>query len=143
MIRRPPPYGESVQQMNGPAALSSSQVGLWRERIRHEQWAATRAHPFNPVRSDLGRDARLRMEITLALRSDQRLRVPEAPAVRKVGQPFGQRNVSAQQAPALAMLRGAQNSVSVQEAGSLTARQMQAMGTRFKNEASCWNPLAR
>ena len=140
MIRRPPCYGESVQQMNGPAAVSSSQVGLWRERVRHEQWAATRSHPFSPVRSDLGRDARLRTEITLALRNDRRLRVPVPPAhvtARKVGRPF------APPAPATVMLRGAQNTVPVREMGSLTARQMQAMGTRFKNEESCWNPLVR
>ena len=41
------------------------------------------------------------------------------------------------------LVRGAHTLVEPRYSGSLTSRQMQAMGARFRNEPSAWNPLVR
>ena len=146
MTRRPPV--NNVMNMNGPSATFSQQIDLWRERVQHEQWATTRAHPFTPVRSKLGRDARLRNEITLALQDDKRLRAVmrampplPGPSPRKFGRLPSSKPLAP--LPATAMPLGSQTVLAPMDAGSLTARELQQMRVQFKNEPSTLNPLVR
>ena len=124
---------EPVQQTNGPAALSTAQVDLWRQRLEHEQWSSFRAHPANVFGGKLGRDARLRTEITLALRADSRLmRAPAPPPPRR--QPFTARPLPT--FDPVPMLRASTVASDLAATGSFTTSALRATGARFKNEES-------
>lgn len=139
---RGPSMDESVLNMNGSAAITTVQCNLWRQRLDQESWATTRAHPFTTIKDakGLGRDARIRNEIELALRADRRLRVaPTPPTLRgfqtpcfrprlPVAPPASQRRLTAP-------FRSTHVATPIAAAGSFTTHELRGLA-QFKNEVS-------
>ena len=124
----------------GPAAVTTPQSNLWRERLQNERWAATRAHPMTDVKCKLGRDARLRTEIDFALNFDERLRRPtfstprtyEGP-IHKPRMPFTPAHLRNPWGMA-PYSRGSQVATPVAMAGYFSTDELQMLNATFKNE---------
>ena len=139
---RPPT--ELVAQSWGPAALTSQQSNLWRERVAQECWATSRAHPRSGQRTALSRQARLATEIDLALLFAAKVRAGPTEYTRARTEVAEARRVRREQRAAALAIRAARPTfvlgqhvaTPVSEAGSLTTMQLQELGCRFKNETS-------
>ena len=124
----------------GPAAVTTPQSNLWRERLQNERWAATRAHPMTDVKCKLGRDARLRTEIDFALNFDERLRRPTFSTPRTYEGPIHKPRMPLMPAHLrnpwgmAPYSRGSQVATPVAMAGYFSTDELQMLNATFKNE---------
>ena len=137
-----------------------SAAGLWKQRVVQEQSAALRASPILPQTARNTRDARLRLEIELALRAAAMRRGPKDSKASTTSSPRKKhsdlpplthrsqyhsstsRRHKEKDIPGVKPLRplaGSQVGLPVSEAGSLSSRLLKERGVVFKNiESDAW-----
>ena len=130
-------------------SMEVASTRIWEKRLTSEATANLRASPLDPLRTRHTRDARLRTELELILRSDPRLNLRPRSVLEQQSRhrsPRKQRSSKKRGEHAVLTARpeipreiGVHTVLPVKDAGSLTSRQLRERSITYKNmESDIW-----